>query len=38
LPRQLYFFVSWGAATIQRRKLFKGGNYLFFVFLFVSIP
>jgi hypothetical protein len=27
LPRQLFFFGILGAAIIQGRKLFKGGNY-----------
>ena len=29
-PRQLFFFGSWSAASIQGRKLFKGGNCCFF--------
>ena len=31
-PRKLFFFGSWSAASIQGRKLFKGGNYCFLTF------
>jgi hypothetical protein len=29
LPWQIFFFGSWSAASIQGRKIFKGGNYCF---------
>ena len=28
-PRKLFFFETYGATTIQGRKVFKGGNYCF---------
>ena len=30
---RIFFFESWSAATIQGRKLFKGGNYCFLAVL-----
>ena len=33
MSRQLFFFGTLGATTIQGRQLFKGGNYWFFAFI-----